>query len=222
MNMKQLLMEMHRIDEADDWASPSSMGLQSMSTPPAQSSSAMSQAAYDVDKTPAPLSNEDQVKKNNLTKKLYDLLTALTKAKTPQQAESYNSGIAKAIMESFKVYEAGMSNTGQIEQINAQIDDVMQQLSQYKNDPDVIKAFQQVDKIRKADYSQAKPYSGGFSPEKFKRFQELLNKQSGKAPEANPSAPKPPSAQKPQAPSKPKPDSLKHDFRNELDAEETI
>ena len=160
-------------------------------SPFASSSTSLQQTANDMDRdTSAALSNQDQVKKNNLVKQLFDLLTQLTKAKTPA-SECYQSGIAKAIMESFDLLEAELSTTGQINKINVEIDDVMQQLQQYAQEPDVQKAFKEVERIRKANYALAEPYKGGASDEKVKRFLELTGKIGGEgeaAPAASPQA----------------------------------
>ncbi len=192
MDMKQLLTRMRQLDEAGTAAGSQGTGMFNPDfqtkmdydvTGGSANPADLSQATAAVDnQTSSTLSNADQVKKNNLVKQLYDLLSALTKAKTPTPAaECFKSGIAKSIMETFHLNEVELSPTGQINKVTADIDAIMQQLQPYSQDPDVQKAFAEVDRIKKASYAQAAPYKGGASDEKVKRFIELTGK-IGKGP----------------------------------------
>jgi hypothetical protein len=188
MDMKDLLNKM-RILEADG-EEDITPDFKSQQMPGSAPSLSQTTNKVSNDETNAPekptMGQSDEVTKNNLVTRLYNLLTQLTKAKTPA-TESFKSSIAKAIMESY-IVEAELSNTGQINKIIGDIDGVIQQLQPYKNDPSVIKAFQQADKIKKANYALTPAYQGGFTTEKFKRFQELMAKAGKTVPTT---APKP-------------------------------
>lgn len=185
MNMKKLLLEMYHLSEADG---------PDYNNPFAPSSPTMSQTAYDTPEVPEkPESdghvnpNQATIDKNNLLQKLFTLLTQLTQAKTPK-SESCVSSIAKVLYEEIELVEAELSNTGTIEKLKAEIDDVVAQLQPYANEPDVKSAFQRVQTIKNATYNVAPKYTGSFTPDKLKRFNDLLAK-AGKPQSAQVTAP---------------------------------
>lgn len=219
MNMKDMLKALYKLDEAgtnaadpnggmwaDDYPDDSSSDKYDITKPQAGSSGqaapTMQQTANTMDTQGGQPAAQNDPKKLDLLKKLNDVITQLWQLNQSSiesgKYESYRSDIAKALMESFNIFEepAQLSATGQRAKLVADANEIAKQLDPYKSQPDVAQALQKLQQASAAPKEVAP--MGPVGDDKVKRFQELMGKlqSAAKAPAPKPAA-SIPSGQKP-------------------------
>lgn len=219
MNMQDMLKTLYKLDEAgtnaadpnggmwaDNYPENSSSDKYDITKPQAGSSGqaapTMQQTANTMDTQGGQQAAQNDPKKLDLLKKLNDVITQLWQLNQSSiesgKYESYRSDIAKALMESFNIFEepAQLSASGQRAKLVADANEIAKQLEPYKSQPDVAQALQKLQQASAAPKEVAP--MGPVGDDKVKRFQELMGKlqSAAKAPAPKPAAPTP-AGQKP-------------------------
>lgn len=164
MDLRTLINKMDQLSEA---------GIDPDFQTPVQSTApTMSQSAADVDKETEQSTPQEQIKISNLRKQLNDLVTKLIQ--TSNESIGY---IQKSLLESFELFE----DDAQRQQLLSQINSIIQQLEPYKNIPDVADDIARAQRNITPTTNTGPQLGFSVTPEKIKRFQELMNIAQGKA-----------------------------------------